>query len=341
LINNNYVIGSVVGIGVLLSGWQSVNWMSMATVAASWVLSPVIGGIFSCICWFLLQKFVIHAKTNQRKKIFIVMPILFALTIFILSLFLVYQVLKAILNNVPIYIVLPAALVVSIVSGILVHFIVVRRLQARVDADWEAMKKKLEEQAAATNNASDTNNITMNVVTESDAFSQDIFEVELPPTPAHVIASSAPFNDVTGASSVDAEDTTEQQVPIISADAQKQQLVNEELVVIDINSGPISTEVTQTSEQPPQEEKGTMAAVPPRKSVALTDEEKKKALVAAEAAAANAQFHEPKTEAEIAEQYAFNFLVILTSCCIAMAYVYNCVLCLVVTNINYIIIPFL
>jgi len=39
------VIGGVVGAGLAAGGWASVNWTTMAAIAASWVASPVLGGL--------------------------------------------------------------------------------------------------------------------------------------------------------------------------------------------------------------------------------------------------------------------------------------------------------
>ena len=41
------VVGGVMGAGIAAVGFQLVNWNTMAAIAASWVISPVLGGIIA------------------------------------------------------------------------------------------------------------------------------------------------------------------------------------------------------------------------------------------------------------------------------------------------------
>ncbi|MDS1135611.1 inorganic phosphate transporter [Nitratireductor indicus] len=54
------VVGGVVGAGVAAAGISSVDWHTMAQIAASWVVSPVIGGIVAAIFLAFIKTVIIY-----------------------------------------------------------------------------------------------------------------------------------------------------------------------------------------------------------------------------------------------------------------------------------------
>jgi PiT family inorganic phosphate transporter len=58
------IIGGVLGSGVAAGGWQVVNWSTVGSIAASWVVSPVIGGAIAA-GFLLLIKRTITYKTDR------------------------------------------------------------------------------------------------------------------------------------------------------------------------------------------------------------------------------------------------------------------------------------
>lgn len=59
------VVGGVVGAGVAAAGWTSVAWPTVGTIAASWVISPVLGGLAAA----LLLSFIKHTITDRIDKV--------------------------------------------------------------------------------------------------------------------------------------------------------------------------------------------------------------------------------------------------------------------------------
>lgn len=59
------VVGGVVGAGVAASGFGSVAWPTIGTIAASWVISPVLGGIAAA----MLLSFIKHTITDRIDKV--------------------------------------------------------------------------------------------------------------------------------------------------------------------------------------------------------------------------------------------------------------------------------
>src|SRR5690606_20605127 len=54
------VVGGVVGAGVAAAGFSSVNWVQMSSIAASWVISPLMGGIVAAGFLAFIKEFIIY-----------------------------------------------------------------------------------------------------------------------------------------------------------------------------------------------------------------------------------------------------------------------------------------
>jgi PiT family inorganic phosphate transporter len=53
------VVGGVMGAGVAAAGFGAVNWSQMTTIAASWVISPIMGGLIAAgFLWFIKSQIV-------------------------------------------------------------------------------------------------------------------------------------------------------------------------------------------------------------------------------------------------------------------------------------------
>ena len=52
------IVGGVLGAGVAGAGWDIVNWGSITSIVASWVISPVMGGLFAGLFLYVLKRLV-------------------------------------------------------------------------------------------------------------------------------------------------------------------------------------------------------------------------------------------------------------------------------------------
>jgi PiT family inorganic phosphate transporter len=59
------VVGGVLGAGIAAAGWGSVAWPTIGTIAASWVISPVLGGAIAA----LLLSFIKHTIIDRIDKV--------------------------------------------------------------------------------------------------------------------------------------------------------------------------------------------------------------------------------------------------------------------------------
>ena len=54
------IVGGVMGAGIAAAGFAAVNWPMMGRIAASWVISPVLGGIFAAIFLAIIKSRIIY-----------------------------------------------------------------------------------------------------------------------------------------------------------------------------------------------------------------------------------------------------------------------------------------
>ncbi|MDI6834546.1 MAG: inorganic phosphate transporter [Rhizobiaceae bacterium] len=105
------VVGGVMGSGIAAAGVKAVNWESMIGIAASWVISPLLGGVIAALFLAFIKEFIIyrHDKIAAARRW---VPILIAL---MLGTFSAYLALKG-LNQI-VRISLPVAVLIGLATG--------------------------------------------------------------------------------------------------------------------------------------------------------------------------------------------------------------------------------
>ncbi len=77
------IIGAVIGFGVVAVGPSAVMWTKLGRIAASWFISPVIGGIIAYLLYLAIRKFILASPSPvARAKVSV--PIAAASVCFIL-----------------------------------------------------------------------------------------------------------------------------------------------------------------------------------------------------------------------------------------------------------------
>jgi PiT family inorganic phosphate transporter len=64
------IVGGVMGAGIAAAGFSIVSWSTMAKIAASWVISPVLGGIIAAAFLYSIKKSIVFKedKVEAAKK---------------------------------------------------------------------------------------------------------------------------------------------------------------------------------------------------------------------------------------------------------------------------------
>jgi len=89
------IVGGVLGAGIAAGGWQIANWATMGQIAASWVISPVLGGIIAAVFLYWIK----HSITYKKDMIAAarrMLPILISLMVMAFSTYLALKGLKKI-----------------------------------------------------------------------------------------------------------------------------------------------------------------------------------------------------------------------------------------------------
>ena len=130
------VVGGVAGAGMAAAGFAVVNWPTMAMIAASWVISPFMGGVIAAIFLaFIKSRIIYQADKIAAARRWV--PVLVALMAGIFSAYLVTKGLKKIWK--------PDALVVALIGiGVAaVSYAVLRPLIFRQSEGMENRNKSL------------------------------------------------------------------------------------------------------------------------------------------------------------------------------------------------------
>ncbi|MCF6340716.1 MAG: inorganic phosphate transporter [Sulfurimonas sp.] len=72
------IVGGVMGAGIAAAGFGIVDWGTMAKIAASWVISPVLGGIIAALFLFSIKKTIVF-KDDKIAAAKIYVPIFVAI----------------------------------------------------------------------------------------------------------------------------------------------------------------------------------------------------------------------------------------------------------------------
>lgn len=72
------IIGGVLGSGIAAAGWAVVNWDTIGQIVASWVLSPLLGGLIAASLLYIIKRTITY-KNNKMEASAKMVPWLLAL----------------------------------------------------------------------------------------------------------------------------------------------------------------------------------------------------------------------------------------------------------------------
>ncbi|MCC5831498.1 MAG: inorganic phosphate transporter [Chlamydiales bacterium] len=82
------IVGAVLGFGIVLGGVESIFWGKIGSIAASWVISPLLGGGLSYLIFSVIRRKILYNQypisAAKRLSPYLVFVIFFVLTIIIL-----------------------------------------------------------------------------------------------------------------------------------------------------------------------------------------------------------------------------------------------------------------
>uniref|UniRef100_A0AAQ5Y3K1 Phosphate transporter n=1 Tax=Amphiprion ocellaris TaxID=80972 RepID=A0AAQ5Y3K1_AMPOC len=129
------IVGATIGFSLVSKGLQGVRWWELFRIVASWFLSPLLSGIMSAIVFYFVRMFILHKKDpvpNGLKAL----PVFYAMTMGI-NLFSIMFTGAPMLgfDKIPWWGILLISLGCSVLTAIVVWFIVCPRLKKKIERD--------------------------------------------------------------------------------------------------------------------------------------------------------------------------------------------------------------
>ncbi|KAM8873199.1 sodium-dependent phosphate transporter 1-B [Synchiropus picturatus] len=129
------IVGATIGFSLVARGQQGVRWLELLRIVASWFLSPLLSGIMSAVVFYFVRMFILHKKDpvpNGLKAL----PVFYAITMGI-NLFSIMFTGASMLgfDKIPWWGTLLISLGCSLVTAIIVWFVVCPRLKKKIERD--------------------------------------------------------------------------------------------------------------------------------------------------------------------------------------------------------------
>ena len=113
------VVGGVMGAGIAAAGFAAVSWGTMGKIAASWVISPVLGGLVAAgFLWFIKARIIYQTDKIAAARRWV--PVLVGIMAGAFAAYLALKGLKKIIK-----IDLPTALMIGAAIGVLVWVVMI------------------------------------------------------------------------------------------------------------------------------------------------------------------------------------------------------------------------
>ena len=122
------IVGAVIGFAMVAVGPGCIRWSKTGMIAATWVVSPLVGGLLAYLVYRAIQRFVLrnrHPVFMARRAV----PVCFGAVICLLTLSIVYRGLHGLHLDLPIWAALPTALTAGVLGGIGARYLIHRRSQ--------------------------------------------------------------------------------------------------------------------------------------------------------------------------------------------------------------------
>lgn len=91
------IVGGVLGAGIAAGGWNVANWATMGKIAASWVISPVLGGLIAALFLFTIKRTITY-KDDMKEAAYKIVPLLVSLMAWAFSTYIILKGIKKIIK---------------------------------------------------------------------------------------------------------------------------------------------------------------------------------------------------------------------------------------------------
>lgn len=132
------IVGATIGFSLVARGQEGVRWFKLVSIVASWFLSPLLSGIMSGIVFYFVRMFILQKKDpvpNGLKAL----PVFYAVTMGINLFSIMYTGAPMLgFNKIPWWGSLLISFGFSVLTAIVVWFIVCPRLKKKIERDTKS-----------------------------------------------------------------------------------------------------------------------------------------------------------------------------------------------------------
>lgn len=123
------IVGGVLGAGIAAGGFEIADWVKMSQIAASWIISPLLGGIVAALFLYTIKHSITY-KTDMIKSAKKMVPILVSIMAWAFSTYLILKGLKKLVK-----VDFLSAAGIGILIAIAIYFIVKPLIGRSADAN--------------------------------------------------------------------------------------------------------------------------------------------------------------------------------------------------------------
>jgi inorganic phosphate transporter, PiT family len=132
------IVGGVLGAGIAAAGWGIADWSVVGQIAASWVISPLMGGLVAAGFLYLIKRKITY-QSNVLEAANRVVPVLVAVMAWAFSTYLMLKGVKKVVS-----VSFPVALLISLAVAVVVY-VILRPYIKRTTAQLENRKASVNE----------------------------------------------------------------------------------------------------------------------------------------------------------------------------------------------------
>ncbi len=112
------IVGGVLGAGIAAAGWSIADWYQVGMIAASWIISPVLGGVIAATFLYVIKRTITY-KSDVLTAANRMVPFLVAVMAWAFGTYLMLKGVKKLVN-----VDFPTALVIGLLLAIVVYFLI-------------------------------------------------------------------------------------------------------------------------------------------------------------------------------------------------------------------------
>jgi PiT family inorganic phosphate transporter len=132
------IVGGVMGASIAAAGWDIVNWGSVGSIAASWIISPVMGGLIAAGLLYILKRLVLF-REDPVEEAERVVPAMIGLMGWAFTTYLAIKGVKQIVS-----VSFPVAMLLGVAAGAAIYLAVrplIRRVRPQLTRDREGVNR--------------------------------------------------------------------------------------------------------------------------------------------------------------------------------------------------------